>query len=99
MIGEVAEMTGLDPYVLRYWETEFHQLRPRKDGAGRRCYSDRDVQMVRRIQFLLHVEKYTIEGARQVLQRPSKHRTNDLLELRAFLVQLQQRLEPPRKGE
>jgi len=96
-IGEVAQRTGLAPHVLRYWETEFEELRPRKDKAGRRRYSEEDLALVREIQHLLHVERYTIEGARRVLARRRQRQDGDmraqLLELRAFLVELLQYLE------
>ncbi len=95
-IGEVAQRTGLAPHVLRYWETEFEELRPQKDRAGRRRYTEEDLALVREIQYLLHVERYTIEGARRVLaRRRQQHGTmrTQLLELRAFLVELLQYLE------
>ncbi len=66
-IKEVSELTGLKPYVLRYWETEFEQLRPRKSRNGSRLYRSNDILVVRIIQYLMHVEKYTIEGARSKL--------------------------------
>ncbi len=62
-IGEVSDMTGLEAHVLRYWETEFEQLKPRKNRAGRRIYTVEDIAVVEHIQHLLRVEKYTIEGA------------------------------------
>ncbi len=68
-IGEVSGRTGLETHVLRYWETEFEQLKPRKNRAGRRIYTVEDIAVVERIQHLLRLEKYTIEGARQVLGR------------------------------
>ncbi len=68
-IREVGELTGLKPHVLRYWETEFPQLHPKKNRAGNRAYTEADVEVVRRIQALLRDDKYTIEGARQVLDR------------------------------
>jgi len=106
-IGEVARRTGLAPHVLRYWETEFEELRPWKDKAGRRRYSEEDLALVREIQHLLHVERYTIEGARRVLARRQQQNgamRAQLLELRAFLVELlnyldrQGRCEEPAKG-
>ncbi len=107
-IGEVAQQTGLAPHVLRYWETEFEELRPRKDRAGRRRYSEEDLALVREIQHLLHVERYTIAGARRVLARRRRQQEAtmraQLLELRAFLVELlnyldrQRRCEEPAKG-
>ncbi|WP_420457414.1 MerR family transcriptional regulator [Rubrivirga sp.] len=66
-IREVSEMTGLKPHVLRYWEGEFDQLRPKKNRAGNRAYTEPDIAVVRRIQSLVYDEKYTLEGARQVL--------------------------------
>lgn len=68
-IREVSERTGLKPHVLRYWETEFEQLQPKKNRAGNRAYTERDVETVEEIQRLLRDEKYTIEGARQALER------------------------------
>ena len=68
-IREVSEMTGLKPHVLRYWESEFDLLRPKKNRAGNRAYTEPDIEVVRRIQTLVHEDKYTLEGARQVLER------------------------------
>jgi DNA-binding transcriptional MerR regulator len=97
-IGEVSDMTGLEPHVLRYWESEFEMLQPRKNRAGRRVYTEEDIAMVRRIQHLLRVDKYTIAGARQVLERGEAPETIDdegeeLLRLRGFLQDLLQKLE------
>jgi DNA-binding transcriptional MerR regulator len=96
-ISEVAEMTGLEAHVLRYWESEFEQLRPKKNRAGNRVYTDRDIAIVRRVQHLLRDEKYTIDGARQVLNRVESDEEgcavdNELLALRAFLENLLQRI-------
>ncbi|HET6566596.1 MAG TPA: MerR family transcriptional regulator [Rhodothermales bacterium] len=97
-IGEVSEITGLDQHVLRYWETEFHELQPNKNRGGRRIYTEQDIALVRRIQQLLRDEKYTIEGARQVLSRnaadlaPEPLTRSDLLALRTFLQNLLNRL-------
>ncbi len=66
-IREVSEMTGLKPHVLRYWESEFDELRPKKNRAGNRAYTEPDIAVVQRIQQLVYDEKYTLEGARQVL--------------------------------
>ena len=88
-ISEVAERTGLEAHVLRYWETEFEQLRPKKNRAGNRVYTERDIATVERVQHLLREEKYTIEGARQVLAREEElgHEgtRQALADLRAFL--------------
>ncbi|HUS67990.1 MAG TPA: MerR family transcriptional regulator [Kofleriaceae bacterium] len=67
-IGEVAEMAGVEPYVLRFWETEFPRLRPSKGRTSQRVYSRRDVGLVLRIRDLLYEEGYTIEGARRRLR-------------------------------
>jgi len=66
-IGEVAKLCGVETYVLRFWETEFPQMRPNKSGTGQRLYRKRDVELAMRVRRLLHDEGYTIAGARQVL--------------------------------
>jgi len=66
-ISEVSEITGLKPYVLRYWETEFKQLAPPKNRAGNRTFRQKDIDLIQRLRQLLHVEKFTIEGARKKL--------------------------------
>jgi DNA-binding transcriptional MerR regulator len=65
-IGEVARLCGIEAYVLRFWESEFPQLRINKSGTGQRLYRKRDVELVLRIKRLLYSEGYTIAGARQV---------------------------------
>lgn len=65
-IGEVASLCGVETYVLRFWQTEFPQLAPKKSGTGQRLYRKRDVEQALRIKRLLHDEGYTIAGARQV---------------------------------
>ena len=66
-ISEVSKITGLKPYVLRYWETEFKQLAPPKNRAGNRTFRQKDIDLILRLRQLLHVEKFTIEGARKKL--------------------------------
>ncbi len=66
-IGEVAEITGVQMYTLRYWEREFPTLRPRKNESGQRSYRAEDIEMVLEIQRLLMEEGYTAAGARRVL--------------------------------
>ena len=66
-IGDVAERTGIKPYVLRYWEKEFPFLQPMKNKAGHRLYSKRDIFIVRSIQELLYDKGYSIAGAKKVL--------------------------------
>ncbi|MEZ5358984.1 MAG: MerR family transcriptional regulator [Candidatus Zixiibacteriota bacterium] len=67
-ISEVARITDLQPYVLRFWEKEFPMLHPRKNKGGNRYYQKRDIEMVNRIKQLLYVENYTIAGARKQLR-------------------------------
>lgn len=67
-ISEVSKITGLEQYVLRYWESEFEQLNPSKNRAGNRIYTNRDIKLILYIKKLLRDERYTIEGAKQVLQ-------------------------------
>ncbi len=67
-IGEVSEITAVKPHVLRYWETEFPTLRPKKNRAGNRSYRPRDIKSILAIRDLLYKEKFTINGARRKLQ-------------------------------
>jgi DNA-binding transcriptional MerR regulator len=71
-IGEVARLAGIKPYVLRFWETEFPGLGPKKSGTGHRLYRRKDVQMVLDIKTLLYEKRYTIEGARKHLESRPK---------------------------
>ncbi|MBN2653733.1 MAG: MerR family transcriptional regulator [Nitrospirae bacterium] len=66
-IGEASEITGLETYVLRYWETEFSFLRPRKSRSGQRIYTAEDINLILIIKRMLYDEKYTIDGVRQKL--------------------------------
>jgi len=66
-ISEVSKITDLEQYVLRYWESEFEQLKPAKNRAGNRIYTNREIKMILYIKKLLREERYTIEGAKQVL--------------------------------
>jgi DNA-binding transcriptional MerR regulator len=67
-IGEVSELCGVKPHVLRYWEQEFTQLRPMKRRGNRRYYQHHEVLMIRRIRDLLYDQGFTISGARNKLQ-------------------------------
>jgi|SRR5450759_4727262 DNA-binding transcriptional MerR regulator len=71
-IGEVAELCRLPAYVLRFWETEFPQLKPTKSSTGQRMYRRRDVEHVVRIKQLLYSEGYTIAGAREHLKQEAR---------------------------
>ena len=67
-ISEVSKITSVEQYVLRYWETEFDQLKPQKNRAGNRIYTNKDIQLIMHIKGLLRERKYTIEGARKILE-------------------------------
>jgi DNA-binding transcriptional MerR regulator len=90
-IGEVSDITGVPPYVLRYWESEFPALQPKKSGGGQRLYRKRDVVMVLEIKKLLYQERYTVAGARRRLaEREERARRQ---ELRAAVQRLRTGLE------
>ncbi|MDQ2900769.1 MAG: MerR family transcriptional regulator [Acidobacteriota bacterium] len=71
-IGEVSRLLSLEPHVLRFWETEFPSLAPKKSDTGRRLYRRKDVEKLLAIKHLLYEKRYTIEGARQFLKSESK---------------------------
>ncbi|MDX2051093.1 MAG: MerR family transcriptional regulator [Polyangiaceae bacterium] len=67
-IGEVSEIVGVEPHVLRYWETEFRSIRPQKSRKGQRIYSRKDVERLLKVKDLLYTHGYTIAGARKRLR-------------------------------
>ena len=67
-IGDAARLCALKPYVLRYWETEFHSIKPQKTRSGQRLYRRQDVELLLRIRHLLYDQRFTIEGARTRLR-------------------------------
>src|SRR4030067_2109933 len=73
-IGEVSRIVGVEPYGLRYWETEFPFLKPRKNKSGQRVYIKKDVELLITVKRLLYQERYTIEGVRKRLGLPSAGR-------------------------
>ncbi|MDH3622399.1 MAG: MerR family transcriptional regulator [Myxococcales bacterium] len=99
-IGEVANIVGVKPHALRYWETEFHALRPKKTRGAHRQYSRRDVELAMLIRQLLHDEGYTIPGARKRIRDLGRHQRSSPPEpraarevaLRAELLGLRQQL-------
>lgn len=107
-ISEVSTITGLEQYVLRYWESEFPQLKPAKNRAGNRIYTNKDIKLILYIKKLLRDERYTIEGAKKVLEEyvpeseggeqlellnvPPKKKIQDE-EIRADMVEVKQFLE------
>ena len=67
-ISEVSKITDIEQYVLRYWETEFEELNPQKNRAGNRIYTNKDIRLILFIKELLREKKYTIEGAKKILE-------------------------------
>ena len=67
-ISEVSKITDIEQYVLRYWETEFEELSPQKNRAGNRIYTNKDIRLILYIKQLLREKKYTIEGAKKILE-------------------------------
>src|SRR5262249_48163738 len=109
-IGEVAEIVGVEPHVLRYWETEFRSIRPQKSSRGQRVYSRRDVERLVKVKDLLYTHGYTIAGARKQLrssgaepvaddpnQRSAARLRATLLDIRRDIVSLLEELDhrPP----
>jgi DNA-binding transcriptional MerR regulator len=87
-IGEVASITEVPAYVLRYWESEFNLLRPKKNPAGQRLYRKRDVELVLRIKGLLYEERLTLEGAKKRLR--AEGRGSDQMDLGMRGAQLEE---------
>jgi DNA-binding transcriptional MerR regulator len=71
-IGEVAKITGIKPYILRYWESEFPIIRPEKNRVGQRVYQKKDLERILEIKRLLYDERYTIAGAKKKILDDSK---------------------------
>ena len=67
-IGEVSDITGLESHVLRFWESEFKNIKPRRTSTGQRMYRKNDIELILYIKHLLHNEKFTIQGARKYLE-------------------------------
>lgn len=99
-IGEVSELTSVDAHVLRYWETVFKDLHPKKNKAGNRVYKDKDIEVVLKLKELIQEQKYSTEGAKQVLEGNNDNQSNyisvslkkDLKEIRLFLNKLAEKL-------
>ena len=109
-IGEVCEMAGLKPHVLRYWETQFKELSPTKNRAGNRVYRAREIKLIELVKNLLYEEKFTIDGARRRLEQLREEGELEkaagmaldrkaLGALREGLERLVETLEKPRKGK
>lgn len=101
-IGEVSEITSVDPHVLRYWETVFKQLNPKKNNAGNRTYREKDIETILKLKELVQEKKYSTAGAQQALERENSEETEqeqvpvtvkkDLKEIRVFLKSLLEQL-------
>ncbi|MDA8165191.1 MAG: MerR family transcriptional regulator [Desulfobacteraceae bacterium] len=101
-IGEVSELTGVEPHVLRYWESEFKELRPHRAGSKQRLYRRADVETALAIKRLLYEEGFTIAGARKLLGRRGKDEPGEeavpepdglLQEIRSELEEIRKLLE------
>jgi len=80
-IGEVSQLTGVKPHVLRYWESEFGSFRPVKSRNNQRLFRRKDIELVLRLKELLYKQGFTIAGARKKLQEPSSAESDDQLRL------------------
>jgi DNA-binding transcriptional MerR regulator len=92
-IGEVCDLTGLKPHVLRYWESQFRFLSPAKNRSGNRVYQRREVDLIMLVKHLLYKEKYTIEGARQKVDEHRKGGDLKVIARGALTVQALESLE------
>ncbi|HHP7234153.1 MAG TPA: MerR family transcriptional regulator [Desulfobacterales bacterium] len=97
-IGEVSRITELAAHVLRFWESEFPKLRPKRTTSGQRLYRKKDVEMILKIRHLLHEKKFTIAGAREYLnsgagKEPAAAPEVDLEEIRTELQRIRRILE------
>jgi DNA-binding transcriptional MerR regulator len=111
-IGEVSDIVGVQPHVLRYWETEFRSIRPQKSSKGQRVYSRRDVEKLLRVKDLLKNQGFTIAGARKRLSEPAhepepepaepdsgaKSMRRVLLGLRQDLMRMIEQISEPKKS-
>jgi DNA-binding transcriptional MerR regulator len=94
-IGEVCEITDTQPYVLRYWESEFPALAPAKNSSGQRIYRRRDIETVLRIKQLLYEEGFTIAGAKKRLETELAGRANTPTSQAAAVVESDAAVEDP----
>jgi DNA-binding transcriptional MerR regulator len=92
-IGEVCDLTGLKPHVLRYWESQFRFLNPANNRSGNRVYQRREVELVMLVKHLLYDEKYTIEGARQKVDEHRKSGDLKVIARGALTVEALESLE------
>ena len=88
-IGEVAEAVGVQPHVLRYWESEFGSIRPQKSSKGQRVYSHKDLEKLLRVKELLHAQGYTIAGAKKKLRQGPEAAERQRLSMKRLVTELQ----------
>lgn len=104
-IGEVSELTSVDAHVLRYWETIFRELNPKKNKAGNRVYKEKDIEVILKLKELIQEKKYSTKGAQQVLEKERNQDgttgeeekvsipvQKDLQEIRLFLNKMLEKL-------
>ncbi len=95
-IGEVSKISGLPSHVLRFWESEFKKIKPRRTSTGQRSYTPKDVAIILEIKHLLHEKKFTIEGARKYLSSKARPESDDkyfLEDLKKELVSIRDLLD------
>lgn len=92
-IGEASSIIGVEPYVLRYWESEFKQLKPQRANSRQRTYQKKDLETLLEIKRLLYEEKMTIEGAKRRLRKKSKKTTPDHPSIQSIKTELTEILE------
>ncbi len=93
-IGEASRIIGVEPYVLRYWESEFPQIRPRRAASKQRTYQKKDLEMLSEIKEMLYEEQMTIEGARRRLRQQTGKKTKvDRLFLEGLKIDLHEIIE------
>lgn len=95
-ISEVSKITDIEQYVLRYWETEFEELSPQKNRAGNRIYTNKDIRLILYIKELLREKKYTIEGAKKILEN-YEHDKKPIVEIKEKISQSE--VEPSKDVE
>lgn len=101
-IGEVSDITGIEPHVLRYWESVFDDLNPKKNNGGNRVYKEKDIEIIVKLKKLIKDKKYSTKGAKQVLKNqndaPEIDREvpadlkKDLREIRLFLNKMMEKI-------
>uniref|UniRef100_A0A7C4AKF4 MerR family transcriptional regulator n=1 Tax=Thermodesulfovibrio aggregans TaxID=86166 RepID=A0A7C4AKF4_9BACT len=92
-IGETSRIVGVEPYVLRFWETEFPFLKPKKTKTGQRLYTKKDIEIILLIKKMLYEDKYTIEGVRQKLNRIYNSNYNSRLTKEDIIEKVKYRLK------